>query len=450
MKKNWLRLGFATVIILSTIYILAGTAAAPQYMPERVESGEVAPPSNGTTVITTQSYGKKGWHNKLTGDSPGSIIAVSPDGSPLYYDDSYQSYWDVDPSPAGDKTVTYLASEHLSPSECKASTECYRNLLLQTNLSTGNTELIHAETVRNEQSVRWHDADRLDSHRFVVAGMDQDRVFIINTTSGITEWSWNAQSGFPLESGGKYPLDWTHVNDVEELEDGRIMVSLRNQDRVVFLSQQSGVNRSMTLGEEDNYKTLAEQHNPDYIDEGGEQSVLVADSGNGRVVEYHRVGETWQRSWRWNDSRMSWPRDADRLPNGNTLITDSNGGRVIEINPAGNVVWSMNVALPYEAERLGTGDESTGGQTARQANLQTRVTGASTSGNELSLRGIVFRLLPGEILVAISWILPRWMGVLDAGILFAGLGACIVWVSIEIYWLPYGIITTWPVRIERK
>lgn len=50
-------------------------------------------------------------------------------------------------------------------------------------------------------------------------------------------WEWDAQRDFLTSSGGAYPKDWTPVNDVGVLKDGRIMVSLRNQDRVVFLDR---------------------------------------------------------------------------------------------------------------------------------------------------------------------------------------------------------------------
>ncbi len=57
---------------------------------------------------------------------------------------------------------------------------------------------------------------------------------------------------------------------------------------------------------------------------------------------------------------LSWPRDADRLPNGNTLITDSRAvpvTRVIEINSGGDLVWEFEVPITfgnlfYESDRL--------------------------------------------------------------------------------------------------
>ncbi|MFC7195040.1 hypothetical protein ACFQL4_10875 [Halosimplex aquaticum] len=152
-------------------------------------------------------------------------------------------------------------------------------------------------------------------------------MFVLNTTTKEIEWEWEAQTDFPLSGGGPYPNDWTHVNDIEVLPDGRFMVSLRNQDQVVFLKQGTGLLENQTLGAEDDHDVLYEQHNPDFIPaERGGPAVLVADSENDRVVEYQREGGNWTRTWKWSDGTVDWPRDADRLPNGNTLIVDSNGG----------------------------------------------------------------------------------------------------------------------------
>jgi hypothetical protein len=96
--------------------------------------------------------------------------------------------------------------------------------------------------------------------------------------------------------------------------------------------------------------------------------VLVADSENDRVVEYARRDGNWTRTWRvGNRTSMSWPRDADRLPSGNTLVADSRGHRVFEVTPAGEVVWEVSTPwLVYEVERIPYGDEPDGPTIADQ------------------------------------------------------------------------------------
>jgi hypothetical protein len=100
--------------------------------------------------------------------------------------------------------------------------------------------------------------------------------------------------------------------------------------------------------------------------------VLVADSLNDRVVEYTREDGVWNRTWTLRGGGLDEPRDADRLPNGNTLVADRRGHRILEVTPAGEVVWEFYAPWqPYDVERLGTGDESAGGPTS----LETGTTG---------------------------------------------------------------------------
>ncbi|WP_129116820.1 aryl-sulfate sulfotransferase [Halegenticoccus tardaugens] len=448
-ERRILRVAFAALLVLAVGSLVAGYLAAPPSFPERVAAGgSVAPPADGATVVATQGFGAKGWHLRFTGDSPGELVAVDERGDVLYYDDEYDSYWDVDPSPEGDRTVMYVASEHLSTDECGAETECYRNVVERTNLSTGETTEVYSRIVPNGKTIRWHDVDRYDGKRLVVADIHRDRVFVVNTETEVIEWEWDAQSDYPTSGGGPYPHDWTHLNDVEVLPDGRIMVSLRNQDQVVFLDPETGLEEGWTLGSEDDYDTLYEQHNPDYIPpENGGPAVLVADSHNNRVVEYGREDGAWNRTWSWNDSRLEWPRDADRLPNGHTLVTDSNGGRVVEVNEEGEVVWTLDLTLPYEAERLGTGPESAGGPSADRADLPS--TRANRGGDDLSLGSIVYAVVPGEIVLAVGFVLPAWMGMADALTLAFALGVAALWLGLELYWSPWRVGLRRPVSIRR-
>lgn len=90
----------------------------------------------------------------------------------------------------------------------------------------------------------------------------------------------------------------------------------------------------------------------------------MADSENNRVVELHKNESTgeWEESWtvyEIDGIPLDWPRDADRLPNGHTLITDSRNNRVVEITRNGSVVASYQVPdLPYEADRIPYGESS--------------------------------------------------------------------------------------------
>lgn len=313
------------------------------------------PPDAEVTVVATQGF--------YVSDENAELVAFTREGDVVYHDDTYRVYFDVDPVPGTRYTVEYVASEQLRGNECYrfGTNRCTDNVIERVNLSTGEIEHVWSKRTSGIHSTRYHDADRLNDTHVVVAGIHEDRVFVVDTETGDVEWTWNASSHYPEDAGGASG-DWTHINDVEVLEDGRILVSVRNMDEVVFVEPGEGVDDDWTLGEDDDHSVLYEQHNPDVIPaERGGPSALVADSENNRVVEYRRVDGEWTEAWLWRDLRLQWPRDADRLPNGNTLVVDSHGDRVLEVTPEGEVTWSVDIGMPYDVERLGTGDESAGG-----------------------------------------------------------------------------------------
>jgi len=90
------------------------------------------------------------------------------------------------------------------------------------------------------------------------------------------------------------------------------------------------------------------QHDPDILPDGdillfdnrghfgpdGESRVVEVDPGNGRIV--------WQYAGDAGHFFQSMIRgDQVRLPNGDTLITESDGGRLLEVTPADQIVWEF-------------------------------------------------------------------------------------------------------------
>ncbi len=88
-------------------------------------------------------------------------------------------------------------------------------------------------------------------------------------------------------------------------------------------------------------------------------NTVITDAGtNGqsdaRIIE---VDSTGKLVWAYLRADIGWAHTARRLANGNTLITVTDSNRVVEINPAGDVVWEMTSGLSYpnEAYRLANG-----------------------------------------------------------------------------------------------
>ena len=455
-SKRTIRVLFAAAVGLSLFVV--GSAYADGFSAGRqgeigayddVAPGElVVEPRDDITVVATDSNSWLGERSEGP-RARAELIAFAPNGSVLYYDDTHTRYWDVDPVPGTRATVEYGYADHLEGNQCPTEWDlakrrvsqadwdrrlaawsdvdaCTRNGYARVNLSTGEETHVWSRITPGKPGTRYHDIDRLNETHLVVADIYLDRVYTVNVDTDQTEWVWNASDTLSTERGGPYPKDWSHINDVEVLDDGRIMVSARNHDQVLFLDRETGAIPTWTLGADNDHAVLAEQHNPDYIPpRNGGPAILVADSENDRVVEYQRVNGEWRRTWTWADARMQWPRDADRLPNGHTLVTDSNGNRVFEVNQQGDVVWSVDVAFPYEAERLETGDESAGGPSA------VRETQSSHQGGFwLDVK----RLLPGRYLNAVMYTTPSWMGLpeLFALALFVAVG--VFWTGVEVRW----------------
>jgi hypothetical protein len=91
--------------------------------------------------------------------------------------------------------------------------------------------------------------------------------------------------------------------------------------------------------------TLEEQHDPTFLENG---NILIFDNGTRR--EYSRIIELdplkYEIVWEYHSFQprlffTDWGGSAQRLPNGNTLITETSKGRVFEITRDGKIVWEF-------------------------------------------------------------------------------------------------------------
>ena len=391
------------------------------------ERERLVPPRNGTTVVTTQSV-----RASVLGGEDGEIVAYDAAGRIEYFNETARDYWDVDPLPGEDDRIVYVAT-YSNPDGPGVL-----NAIETVDLGTGEVRRLYANVTGG---ARWHDVDRLSATEYAVADIARDSVQVVNVTTGRTVWTWDARDAYPPSAGGDPEGDWTHMNDVEELPDGDLLASVRNMDQVVRIDRETGVQANWTLGRDDAHGVLREQHNPDYIPpEHGGPALLVADSDNDRIVEYRRTDGEWVRTWTYADG-LSWPRDADRLPNGNTLVTDTRNNRVLEVAD-GEVVWSVTVHRPYEAERLGTGAESRGGPAAEPTSAgdtesaEGSSKGDGSSGDAptdgVSPARLLWTVLPAPLIAAVRWVLPPWMHFPEMAVLGATTAVVAVWVGWEL------------------
>ncbi|QIO25454.1 arylsulfotransferase family protein [Haloarcula sp. JP-L23] len=428
-------------VILSSFATVAGAFAAAEDTAtdpaDAFEVGERAvDPPGDTTVITTSQHGNN------------FLVAFDPDGTVAYYDGRYAFYNEVERVP-GTESIVYVATERLDRAECHATEPCNRNVIERLNLTTGERELLYERTNPRDRN-QWHAIALVDDRHVAVGDIAYDRVFVLDTETEMIEWEWEAQSDFDRSGGGVYPGDWTHLNDVEALPDGRVMISLRNQDQIVFIDPDDGLQRSWTLGADDDHSVLYEQHNPDYIPSaGGGPAVLVADSENNRIVEYERQGGEWRETWSWSDAELRWPRDADRLSNGHTMVVDSNGAHVLELDQDNDIVWSVAIKGAYDVERFDARADRKGVETATRLGL------ASSDGGNDAARDVVPEpravpkgslavlegILPSVVVNGLLYVLPPWFGVRELAATFALACTATVWAGIELRWRGYHLRT---------
>jgi hypothetical protein len=440
-----LRVAFAVILVLSAGAVAGSDATAKANVAETEDDSAVrleerlnrstvddsAAATTGLTVVATQGF--------YVSDEQAELVAFSESGEVVYYDDSYRVYFDVYSVPEKRFTVDYLASKHRNGTDCaNVPTErCTYNVFTRVNLTTGEEREIYGEVTPRIYSARWHDIDWYNDTHIVVADIVQDSLRLVDTRTDETTWRWNASRIYDRDQGGKSG-DWTHVNDVEVTPDGRIVASMRNMDQVIFVEPGAGADENWTLGEDDNHDILYEQHNPDDVpaSDGG-PAILVADSENGRVVEYQRTDGEWTRTWGWRDSRLQWPRDADRLPDDNTLIVDTHGDRVVEVAPDGEVVWNVTIGMPYDVERLGTGDESTGGRSTTAIGRSDGTITSPDAGLVASFWLGLKELVPSLVVNGLLYSAPSWVRFTDLAFAFAFLVGLLGWLTSEVYWSRY-------------
>lgn len=168
------------------------------------------------------------------------------------------------------------------------------------------------------------------------------------TTGGQTVWEWRSWEHLdpvttPITAVQEFRHEWTHGNSVVETPDGNIIVSFRNISTVAIIDRCNG-EIIWRLGA----PPLAQQHAPTPLPNG---NLLIFDNGTHRLdapLPYSRVIEvdpaTKEIVWSYQarppfDFFSPLISNAQRLPNGNTLICEGSFGRLFEVTREGEVVW---------------------------------------------------------------------------------------------------------------
>ena len=168
------------------------------------------------------------------------------------------------------------------------------------------------------------------------------------TTDGRVVWQWRTWEHLDPETDCITAVqdqreEWTHGNGLAELPNGDIVVSFRNISSVIIINRRTG-GIIWKLGA----PPLSGQHAPMPLPNG---NLLLFDNGPHRLdhtLPFSRIIEvelaTKQIVWKYQEKReyeFFSPRisNAQRLPNGNTLICEGDFGRLFEVTSDGELVW---------------------------------------------------------------------------------------------------------------
>lgn len=168
------------------------------------------------------------------------------------------------------------------------------------------------------------------------------------TTDGRPVWEYRFWEHLDPETDRitaiQEPRDsWTNGNGLAELPNGDIVVSFRTISTVIIVERKTG-----TIIWKLGAPPLCGQHAPTPLANG---NLLIFDNGPHRLdhpMPFSRVIEvelaTKRIVWEYRERRESdffSPRisNAQRLPNGNTLICEGDFGRLFEVTAGGEVVW---------------------------------------------------------------------------------------------------------------
>jgi hypothetical protein len=409
-RKNLVR---GVSLILVVLLIAPVFAAGINYSDDRSASSvsNIESTATNVTFVTTQ-----GGFKSIDRNGGQLLVIETNTKQTIWTHDSYRRYMDVDP--VGSDRVLVVAG---APRENGG----FKRVAVTFNWRTG--ERVKQFSVPADT----HDIDYVGNGGYAIADKANHRAYIYYPENDSITWEYSYQNHFaPNVSPEPVDGDWTHLNDIDSVRnDTHILLSPRNFDKV-HLVNKSTKESVWILNRNDSGGVLRRQHNPVLLS-SSPPTVLTADSNNDRVVEHELRNGSWRETWSYR-SNLSWTRDADRLPNGNTIIVDTSNNRVLEVSPNKSIVWSIRPGdNPYDVERLKYGEEPSG-PTMREIGSAGLESDNSGSPVEDSF-GTFYRIS--------AWVLPIWMTQNLFGRLLLTITLLLAWSVAEILaWRRPGII----------
>jgi hypothetical protein len=158
----------------------------------------------------------------------------------------------------------------------------------------------------------------------------------------------------------QHTIDYVHMNSIAVDYDGNIIISSRHQSEVTKINRQTGEIIWRLGGENNDFAFIDDNFEISYQHfarpvEGKPNHYIIFDNGNyhnpqfSRAVEFQldTLNMTASKVWEYRhtpDRYTPWMGNAQRLPNGNTLINYADGSlpKATEVSESGEIVYEGN------------------------------------------------------------------------------------------------------------
>lgn len=209
-----------------------------------------------------------------------------------------------------------------------------------------------------------------------------DRIVVMNPDNNEIVWEWSTFDYYTTEDYDVFQTnhwnDWTHVNNAHyEPADNSVYISCRHLSRITRIdydTKEIVYNLGMDMPSGDvtvGNDLFSYQHSPQLLPNG---NLVLFDNGNRRGGEPPSSGQTFAVEIELSGSPLdqaeivwSWEAptycpstgDADRLQNGNTLVTSTQLLGVYEVDPDGEIAWQLDMLSIESCAGLRPGYRST-------------------------------------------------------------------------------------------
>jgi hypothetical protein len=205
----------------------------------------------------------------------------------------------------------------------------------------------HVAIVNARGELEWEVECKHNSHD--IGLLENGNLLLHTGPAKVTEITPSKQVVWQYEARPKSPYTGrVEIHAFQRLSDGLTMIAESGNRRIVEVDRSGEVVKEIPL-----LVTKPDAHRDTRLARKlGNGNYLVCHEGDGTVCEYDGDGEV---AWSYTLDLAGRSRSpghgpeghgtevfsALRLKNGHTLIGCGNGNRVIEVNPAGEIVWSI-------------------------------------------------------------------------------------------------------------